>query len=250
MEVHHHAHTARKKWTHYFWEFLMLFLAVIAGFLVENQREHYVEHQRAKVYASNLYEDLKRDTSTLKGVMNSILFTSNCLDTLCRLFKFPSDSITTGMKYYYGRKTTNVEFFSPNNITIEELKGSGNLRIMNTELAYMIGEYDKLIRDLGNEYQLSKAEFLKLEELHFRVFDVYYLELMAPSAVVQPLNRDSMFRLTDLPINKDPELIKEYVGWLKFESGIYKYQCNRYLSALLKAAEELIEFLEKKYHFK
>ena len=28
MEVHHHTHTPRKKWTHYFWEFLMLFLAV------------------------------------------------------------------------------------------------------------------------------------------------------------------------------------------------------------------------------
>ena len=30
MEVHHHAHPAsggtRKKWTHYFWEFLMLTL--------------------------------------------------------------------------------------------------------------------------------------------------------------------------------------------------------------------------------
>jgi len=26
MEVHAHAHTARKRWTHYFWEFLMLFL--------------------------------------------------------------------------------------------------------------------------------------------------------------------------------------------------------------------------------
>jgi hypothetical protein len=28
MEVHAHTHTERKKWTHYFWEFLMLFLAV------------------------------------------------------------------------------------------------------------------------------------------------------------------------------------------------------------------------------
>jgi hypothetical protein len=45
MEVHTHTHTARKKWTHYFWEFLMLFLAVFAGFLAENQREHIVEHQ-------------------------------------------------------------------------------------------------------------------------------------------------------------------------------------------------------------
>ena len=30
MEVH--AHTPRKKWTHYFWEFLMLFLAVCYWF--------------------------------------------------------------------------------------------------------------------------------------------------------------------------------------------------------------------------
>ena len=37
MEVHHHSHTSRKKWMHYFWEFLMLFLAVFCGFLAEYQ---------------------------------------------------------------------------------------------------------------------------------------------------------------------------------------------------------------------
>ena len=41
MEVHHHSHTARKNWTHYFWEFLMLFLAVFCRFIAENQREHF-----------------------------------------------------------------------------------------------------------------------------------------------------------------------------------------------------------------
>ena len=35
MEVHSHTHTPRKKWTHYFWEFFMLFLAVTLGFFVE-----------------------------------------------------------------------------------------------------------------------------------------------------------------------------------------------------------------------
>ena len=62
MEVHHHSHTARKKWTHYFWEFLMLFLAVFCGFLAENKREHIVENHRAKDYAHSLYFDLKDDT--------------------------------------------------------------------------------------------------------------------------------------------------------------------------------------------
>jgi hypothetical protein len=37
MEVHHHAHHdhGKKNWKSYFWEFLMLFLAVFCGFLAE-----------------------------------------------------------------------------------------------------------------------------------------------------------------------------------------------------------------------
>jgi hypothetical protein len=41
MEVHAHPHTSRKKWTHYFWEFFMLFLAVTLGFFVENPTGAY-----------------------------------------------------------------------------------------------------------------------------------------------------------------------------------------------------------------
>jgi len=40
----------------------MLFLAVFCGFLAENQREHFVEHQREKKYAETLLEDLVNDT--------------------------------------------------------------------------------------------------------------------------------------------------------------------------------------------
>ena len=61
MEVHHHAHTARKKWTHYFWEFIMLFLAVFCGFLAENQREHMIENHRVKE-SMKQFENLKYDT--------------------------------------------------------------------------------------------------------------------------------------------------------------------------------------------
>ncbi|MEO5947207.1 MAG: hypothetical protein ABIP79_10365, partial [Chitinophagaceae bacterium] len=61
MEVHHHAHTARKRWTHYFWEFLMLFLAVFCGFLAEYQLEHKIEQDREKAYMKGIVENLKYD---------------------------------------------------------------------------------------------------------------------------------------------------------------------------------------------
>ena len=65
MEVHHHSHTARKKWTHYFWEFLMLFLAVFCGFLAEYQLEHKIERDRAKELAKSFYEELKSDSANV-----------------------------------------------------------------------------------------------------------------------------------------------------------------------------------------
>ena len=62
MEVHHHSHSSRKKWTHYFWEFIMLFLAVFCGFLAEYQLEHMIEKDRAKELAKSFYEELKNDS--------------------------------------------------------------------------------------------------------------------------------------------------------------------------------------------
>jgi hypothetical protein len=79
MEVHHHVHPAesgthtasngsgssRKKWTHYIWEFIMLFLAVFCGFLAENFREHQVEHRREKSYIKSLVKTLNSISSHL-----------------------------------------------------------------------------------------------------------------------------------------------------------------------------------------
>jgi hypothetical protein len=65
MEVHTHTHTARKKWTHYFWEFLMLFLAVFCGFLAENKREHMVNKKNEKKLIIALQKDIIKDTLRL-----------------------------------------------------------------------------------------------------------------------------------------------------------------------------------------
>jgi len=86
MEVHHHAHTSRKKWTHYFWEFLMLFLAVFCGFLAEYQLEHKIEQDREKQYMRSMVEDLRSDTLMLEK--NIILRQRRLMmmDSLIRMF--------------------------------------------------------------------------------------------------------------------------------------------------------------------
>jgi hypothetical protein len=247
MEVHAHTHTPRKKWTHYFWEFLMLFLAVFCGFLAEYQLEHTIEHQRAKVYATNLYEDMKKDTAELNKVMRISEENSMKLDTLCLLItKLGVRNIPPKDLLRLAQYTTFVQFFSSNNATIEELKGSGGLRLLKSSVSKQISLYDKELRDLANEYALSRVEFIKMEGLYFKVFDRNLFDLMNNTSL--HLNADSLLKMNPAVINDDPALIKEYLGWVSFEKFIYRQQKTDHLQPLSVEAGKIIELLKKEYH--
>jgi len=147
MEVHHHAHTARKKWTHYFWEFFMLFLAVTAGFLVENQREHFIEHKREKQFIITMIEDLKSDTIQ---IMQNIVYRKKRESMCDSLISCLNDYRNKGSDtYYYARNLSRPQYFYPNDRTLQQLKNSGALRLIrNLPASDSIMSYDQQIRYL------------------------------------------------------------------------------------------------------
>src|SRR5450432_1568558 len=130
MEVHAHTHSPRKKWTHYFWEFLMLFLAVFCGFLAENIREHSIEHQREKQYMGTLLEDLKRDTAQFKRLKDYLTIIVERRDSVIRYLKPPvqNDKVLE----YYRETTIITSFFSYPYIagTIKKLRQPGIFRLI------------------------------------------------------------------------------------------------------------------------
>ena len=75
------------------------------------------------------------------------------------------------MLYYYSSYATAIYNFTSNNTTIEQLKGSGNLRIMGNEVSQKISEYGRSLHELEIEYMLSRSEFEKIEDLNFKIFD-------------------------------------------------------------------------------
>lgn len=228
----------------------MLFLAVFCGFLAEYKLEHTIEHQRAKTYAGNLLDELKKDTARLTSLMKTASATSGQLDSLAMLIKHPGNqAVTPGMLYYYADNVLNVTYFSSQNSTLEQLKNSGSLRLMKINVGQMISEYDKKIRELEKEYGLSKSEFEKMETLHFKVFDIYALEELFTEDTAR-ITRDSVFLLNNLFVTKDRDMMNEYAGWVKFEANIYRMQSRDYLAPLRKNAEELIMALKKEYHLK
>jgi hypothetical protein len=143
MEVHAHTHTPRKKWTHYFWEFLMMFLAVFCGFLAENQREHYIENQRAKKFAASIIEDLQGDTAEIhlnKKTIESFFQSADMVvSELKKTRSFQNDTILQidGVSGLF-----KFNYFDPQMGNYEQMKNSGSLRYFKQDLIKMLTHYE------------------------------------------------------------------------------------------------------------
>ena len=167
MEVHHHSHSPRKKWTHYFWEFLMLFLAVTLGFFVENQREHYVEHLREKKYAQLLYDDLKTDTMTLARTLNEKKFALAKIDSLRTFIDSNTIAENNELTYYFERFLSRNDVFTSQNVTYTQLMNSGGFRYLRNLDIYkktadyynLYDRYHELVEtNFGDPHSLGELE--------------------------------------------------------------------------------------------
>ena len=150
MEVHAHSHTARKKWTHYFWEFLMLFLAVFCGFLAEYQLEHKIEKDREKQYMISLVEDLQSDTAQLTKLINLFTLINEMEDSLKSALKKPDIMTNAWLAYPYLGYPLDGYAFHRSERTIQQLKNAGGLRLVQSvTVSNKINEYDELYRQSG-----------------------------------------------------------------------------------------------------
>src|SRR5687767_10402799 len=152
MEVHHHAHTSRKKWTHYFWEFLMLFFAVTLGFFVENQREHYIERVRAKDFSKTLVKDLQHDTAAIHLQIRSTQIYIAMADSLLALSKARLEGRNASRFSFYTRFMYWTVPIIWNRATFEQIKNSGSLRYFkNYHLLEKMMKYDALVKGIEME---------------------------------------------------------------------------------------------------
>jgi hypothetical protein len=262
MEVHAHTHTSRKKWTHYFWEFLMLFLAVTLGFFVENQREHYIEKKRAKEYAMLLADDLGFDIAELnraERVLNKIIEAG---DSLGRLLSVDDvKKITGGKLYYYEYWSSWRWSIISRDATLQQLKSSGALRyIHNVSLVRKILSYEESVRViymLQNKYEPEKSENWKMVQ---KVFHQEYFNILDNDPA---LTRDSTaknfdagkgqvdsFINTNYPLhNYDKNILFELKNWAYNSSRNYRVIVRDIISMRAKA-NEVIEGLKEEYQLK
>jgi len=246
MEVHAHSHTPRKKWTHYFWEFLMLFLAVFCGFLAEYQLEHVIEHQREKEYITSLITDLEYDTLQFSNNIQEISDKIPYFDSIYLFFKSPA-SFNNRLPFAYWGKTDLMGSYIPAEPTIQQLKNSGNLRLLrNKKLLDSILIYDSHIMGSYMTQINYLSEFhKKLIESRQKVFDnisvSHFMDERLKGEINSKKNYDLIIYTSDKI--KLKELYNAYIE-LKVSDVFYILR----LKERKKEAIQLIKFIKKEYH--
>lgn len=245
MEVHHHSHHGKKKWTEYAWEFVMLFLAVSLGFFVENQREHMVEHKREIQFLKSYISDLGKDIVLLDSVTKKREERKIQIDSLTFILRSADPDIYASQAYYYARYLPRPYIYIPNDATIQQLKSSGNLRLIE----------DQKVKDtmLAYDQQFRFMETIRIREdqLIQRIFD--YLNDFFDPAVFDQMNVYDIEFTRPEPSTKlmthDKKMVMAFLSELQYlrtvnlgEIGWFKKRKTQALST--------IDFVKQEYHLK
>ena len=245
MEVHHHSHTSRKKWTHYMWEFIMLFLAVFCGFLAESALEHKIEKQREKQYIGSFVEDLEADTAGLNRRISYCDLTIKKVDSVTIALTDPDLQKMAGEIYYFLRWLHRSDVFSVNDRTIVQLRNSGGMRLVsNKAVSDSMVNYYKKVDFISFIYE-EQTEFRRSLRPYFPlIFDgLDYGKFVDENNVVIRANEPVKLRISD------PNAINACILLLNNIKGI-NMGVKKRMEELKGSASAIREFIIKEYKLK
>jgi hypothetical protein len=248
MEVHHHTHPGhhKKKWTDYFWEFLMLFFAVFCGFLAEYQLEHKIERDREKQYIHSIVEDLSEDTLMLSNTIRSYQESEKRNDTLIQLLSSQDVENKGSDLYYLGRMASRSSRLAIRDATYQQLKNSGGLRLIrNVKVSKAIIEYYNQLVFINYLEKIEDDEIMEYRKMAVDVFQpVLFNQIVIESSnqVVRPPGNPAL-------LTYDPKIILRIAGMTSYirntRIGLSKIETD-----MRRSAKDLIQLIKKEYHLK
>ena len=250
MEVHQHTHTARKKWTHYFWEFLMLFLAVFCGFLAEYQLEHKIEKNREYQYMAGFIDDLVADTVELGFNIRYANDISNGLDSLLENL-YDTDNALKNTQTLYRQSAAYIRIFTLtfSDHTATQLRSSGSLRLIRNKVtARAITEYWEGIIYLRTLTDIVERRANEIFTVGNHIFNSKYL-------IGTVLDTITMMRLPIVHpaarlMTMNPNTLINYANFVyRFKWGIDNF-LKRSLIAQRERAINMIKLIKHEYRLK
>lgn len=249
MEVHHHAHHGheKKNWKSYFWEFLMLFLAVFCGYLAESYHTHSINKDIEKRNMELVVDNLRDDVEKLKSNIRYQEQKVKVLDTLISFRNIRNaDTLNSQTFGYLFSKSIYNPIFISNTAAIDQMKSSGSLRLVKSkEVLEGIFQYVGMNNLLSTDRdRLNHGDDLWIENAS-AFLDMQYT---ARSREVSFLENSPLKYQNNLPSSQ--QSIHQFFNRAIMRKSILEVLLLPRMHAQQKNAEGLIGLLEKEYEIK
>jgi len=245
MEVHHHPQLEHKPkpWKEYLLEGFMIFAAVTMGFFAESLREHITNNEREEQYIHSLAADLKDDTTRMAAYIKYQTQSLHMLDSLIAILNDPANISKHGNEiYYFGRLGPRIQNAPINMRTIEQLKNSGNFRLIaDVKTSNDITAYYAKVPLIRQIEGLFAEEFVQYKKIAGDVFEP------ATFQKLQNANGDVIMATDNPPLQKNAGAsIKELAINAVYMNGSRKAVLAED-EKLLRNAKELLASLQEQY---
>jgi len=233
--AHYRHNSFGKNISQYFFQFLMMFLAVFCGFLAENWREQLQEHKRENEFIRSIVEDLKSDTLQSDMILVQLKRTSEGIDSVLHALLSPEVLENSNNVYSLWTKNLGIKAFVSNDRTIQQLKNSGELRLIrNNAVSDGIMKYDQTVK---NYYQQSNLMYgaLSNQNIYIQLFN--FISLNKNMNIPVPLTEQGKKSIN--------EAYAHLQLWNAGLQGLISW-----LEGVNSESKDLVIFIQKQYHIK
>jgi hypothetical protein len=228
-------HAFVKKVVDHFFDFILLFLAVFCGFMADNWRESMSEHQREKIFIHSLVEDVISDTLESNRTLNRLKMMNSGIDSVLVALLNPETIENSNNVFKLWTKNLGLEVFVSNDRTIQQLKSSGELRLIrNKEVSDRIMRYDQTLK---RYYTQSNLMYNALTDL------TYYSQLF--DFINLSKNENDPIPLTEQGKNSLNQAYSHLFLWNRGLTGLISY-----LEVVNMEGKELVTFIQDQYKLK
>jgi hypothetical protein len=232
MEIyHHHGNHHKRKLKDYFFEFFMLFLAVTAGFFMENMRETYLENHKENQYLSSLVRELQEDTLTIPNIIQSNEIQIKGIDSLLVVLENPITNNDDKKKLFdlANHHLNKLQSFSVRDVTITQLRNTGGLRLIDTKsisdsIVVYYGNYDSHTEQQKYYYKILQ----EIMDMEMKIFDL------------------SAYKVKGRKMSFDASYLKEFYNRIIVYQAMLKTEID-WLKNYQKQGISLLKFLKNGY---
>lgn len=238
MEVHHHPEVEKKGLKEYLLEGLMIFIAVMMGFIAENIREDITNKEHARQLTSQLVQDLKADTVQLNKAINFQEQIINANDSLFALSQQPLAKVDLKKIQRLIIASHNLFPFRPSGGASAAIKNELHLKqFAESDIIHHIAQYEReaelahTTQDVYLQYQRTMLDPFLRQHFTPANVDAAFNNKPLPDTKMRNLTQADLTQFSaDMALTKvvSAELVRDYKEAKEGATILLKYVQKEY----------------------